>query len=105
MSYSKLYWVNFRISREESSPMSILELMTCEVPQIVSPMVASQIPLIEDGVTGFVVDPDDEDRAAWALRTILDDRRLRDRMGRECRRRALALALEERMDLFERLIP
>lgn len=97
-------WLNFRVSRDESSPMSILESMVCEVPQIVSPMVARQIPLIEDGATGFVVDPDDTDRAVWALRTLLADERLRDRMGRECRRRALELAFERRVEHFERLI-
>ena len=97
-------WLNFRVSRDESSPMSILELMTCEVPQIVSTVVADQIPIIEDGATGFVIDPDDEERATWAVRTLLEDERLRDRMGRECRRRALTLSLDSRVGVFEELI-
>lgn len=97
-------WVNCRTSREESSPMSILEAMTCELPQIVSPAVARQIPIIEDGATGFVVDPDDPDRLAWALQTLLSDRRLRDRMGRECRRRACTLSFDARIGEFERLL-
>ena len=84
--------------------MSILESMTCELPQIVSPTVARQIPILEDGVTGFVVDPDDVDGLAWALRRILGDRDLRDRMGRECRRRACSLSFENRRGEFERLL-
>lgn len=97
-------WVNCRTSRSESSPMSILESMTCELPQIVSPTVARQIPILEDGVTGFVVDPDDVGGLAWALRRILGDRELRDRMGRECRRRACSLSFENRRGEFERLL-
>lgn len=97
-------WVNCRTSREESSPVSILESMSCELPQIVSPTVARQIPIIEDGATGFVVDPDDPDRLVRALRTILDDERLRNRMGRECRRRAASLSFDARAGDFERLL-
>lgn len=97
-------WVNCRTSREDSSPMSILESMTCELPQIVSPRVARLLPIIEDGVTGFVVDPDDANRLVRALKTIIGDRRLRDRMGRECRRRALSLSFESRVHEFERLL-
>jgi glycosyltransferase involved in cell wall biosynthesis len=97
-------WLNCRTSRDESSPLSILEAMVCEVPQIVSPVVAEQIPIIADGSTGFVVDPDDGERLVWALKTLLADRRLRDHMGRECRRRALELSFERRIDAFERLL-
>jgi glycosyltransferase involved in cell wall biosynthesis len=97
-------WFNFRVSREESSPMSILESMTCELPQIVSNRVAEQIPIIEDGATGFVVDPDDRDRTEWAVKTLLADQRLRDRLGRECRRRTLDLAFSARVSNFEALM-
>lgn len=97
-------WVNFRVSRDESSPVSILESMACELPQIVSTTVAEQIPIIEDGATGFVVHPDDGERAVWALRTILGDPLLRDRMGRECRRRVSRLAFQERVAEFERVL-
>jgi glycosyltransferase involved in cell wall biosynthesis len=84
--------------------MSILESMTCELPQIVSPVVARQIPIIEDGATGFVVDPDDGPGLVWALQTILADPALRDRMGRECRRRAARLSFSHRQAEFERLL-
>lgn len=99
----KLYhrvWCNIRTSREESSPLSILETMTCEVPQVVSPAVAEQIPIIEDGRTGYVVDPDDIDRLEWCVREIFSKRGLRDRMGAEARRRACAFSLRARWNLF-----
>jgi glycosyltransferase involved in cell wall biosynthesis len=89
-------WLNCRVSREESSPVSILEAMACELPQVVSPAVARQIPIIEDGVTGFVVDPDDNDGLCRALRTILGDSALRDRMGRKCRERVLSYDINRR---------
>lgn len=97
-------WVNCRVSREESSPLSILESMICELPQIVSPVVAQQIPILEDGATGFVVDPDNTDRLVRVLQMLLDDPRLRDRMGRECRRRAMQLDFSRRSNEFARML-
>jgi len=93
-------WLNCRVSREESSPVSILEAMVCEVPQVISPVVAEQIPILEDGKTGFVVHPDDTPALVHALRTLLHDRKLRDEMGAECRRRALRYSFSERARAF-----
>ena len=97
-------WCNIRTSREESSPLSILESMTCGVPQIVSPSVADQIPIIEDGVTGYVVDPDDPDRLEACVRRLWRGRSLRDAMGSEARRRARQLSLGSRAHLFGNLL-
>jgi glycosyltransferase involved in cell wall biosynthesis len=97
-------WVNCRISTEESSPVSVLESMACEVPQVVSPVVAQQIPLLEDGVTGFIVTPDDRERIAACLRQLLASPALRDRMGREARERVLECGTTRRLGEFERLL-
>ena len=97
-------WLNCRTSREESSPVSILEAMICELPQIVSPTVAEQIPILEDGETGFIVDPDDTAELVRALRTLLGDAELRDRMGRECRARASTYSFQARSSRFEDLL-
>ncbi len=96
-------WLNCRVSREESSPVSILEAMICEVPQVTSTAVAEQIPIIEDGKTGFVVNPDDTAGLVRGLRRLLADPALRDEMGRECRRRAVSYSLESRIGVFEEL--
>ena len=89
-------WVNCRVSREESSPLSILEAMACELPQIVSTVVAEQIPIMEDGKTGFVVDPDDIQGFVSGLKCLLNDPVLRDKMGKECRIRVLDYDLRRR---------
>lgn len=103
----KLYhkvWCNIRTSREESSPLSVLETMTCEVPQVVSPAVAEQIPIIEDGRTGYVVDPDDIDRLVWCVGQLFTKRGLRDRMGAEARRRACKYSMKSRWGLFAKYL-
>jgi len=97
-------WLNCRTSREESSPVSILETMICEVPQVVSPVVADQIPILEHGRTGFIVDPDDTRGLVRALRTLLEDPELRDRMGAECRQRACDYSFDARAHRFEELL-
>jgi glycosyltransferase involved in cell wall biosynthesis len=98
-------WLNCRVSREDSSPLSVLETMICEVPQIVSPAVGEEIPILEDGVTGFIVAPDDIERFAWALKILLSDEELRNRMGRACRQRAAQYSLNARMPLLESFLP
>jgi glycosyltransferase involved in cell wall biosynthesis len=97
-------WLNFRASREESSPVSILEAMVCKIPQIVSPAVARQIPFMENEKTGFVVDPDDTKGLVRAVRRILEDPELRDRLGEEAHARAVEHSLEKRVKVFERLL-
>lgn len=97
-------WLNCRVSREESSPVSILESMICEVPQVTSTVVARQIPILEDGRTGFVLDPDDRMGIARALRALTEDADLRDRMGRECRERALQYSYPNREQAFTDLM-
>jgi glycosyltransferase involved in cell wall biosynthesis len=97
-------WLNFRASREESSPLSILEAMVCKIPQIVSPTVARQIPFLENGKTGYVVDPDDTRGLVRAVRKLLEDPELRDQMGEEAHVRAIEHSLERRIRTFERLL-
>ena len=50
-----------RISSEDTSPLSVLECMACGVPVVVSPVISRNIPVIIDGVTGYVVEPEDTD--------------------------------------------
>ncbi len=96
-------WCNVRVSREESSPLSILESMLCEVPQIVSPAVAEQIPQIEDGKTGYVVDPDDIATLAERMTQVMACRKLRDRLGKEARIRAKQLTHANRSSELSRM--
>jgi len=61
-----------------------LESMACGTPVIVSD-VASLPELVEDGVTGFVVPPNDPGAIRAALRMLIDDPARRDAMGRAAR--------------------
>ena len=94
--------VNCRVGRDECSPLSVFESMACGLPVIVSPLVACQIPVIEDGKTGFVVDPDDLDMLVDRLRRIVGNSDTRDEMGRECQRRATAFTGDARLGEFHR---
>ena len=56
------------------------------------PTVATRVPgahdVVVDGVTGFLVDADDEESLRAAVKTLADDAELRRRMGAEARRRS-----------------
>jgi glycosyltransferase involved in cell wall biosynthesis len=58
-------------SRFEGFPNVLLESMACGVPGVATRV--GDVPnIIEDGVTGFVIPPEDADRLARALRRVYD---------------------------------
>ncbi len=70
------------------------EAMACGVP-VVATDVGAVREVIEEGVTGFVVPPQDAEALARATLVLLDDAALRSRLGATGRERALKLyALE-----------
>ena len=76
-------------SRSEGQPMAVLEAMARGVCVVASDV--GGIPeLVEDGRSGVLVPPDDVDSLVKALRKVLDDRDLRERLGGEARQRVLA---------------
>ena len=66
-----------------------LESMACATPAIVS-RVGSLPELVDDGVTGFVVPPNDAPAIADAIRTLASDPARRHEMGRRAREAVLA---------------
>ncbi len=68
-------------SAQESFGLAALEAMSCEVP-VVASRVGGLPEVIQDGVTGFVCDPDDITGMAARGVEILRDPELRDRIGR-----------------------
>jgi glycosyltransferase involved in cell wall biosynthesis len=73
----------------ENFPYNILEAFA-----LGKPVVASRIggipEMVEDGVTGFLVEPRDSDRLAEAMGRLAADAALRDRLGRKARERVEA---------------
>jgi glycosyltransferase involved in cell wall biosynthesis len=75
-------------SYREGLPLCVIEAMAHGRP-VVATKVGGIPELVEDGVTGFLVEPGDAAALRCALQRLLDDPMLRRRMGREGRRRIL----------------
>jgi glycosyltransferase involved in cell wall biosynthesis len=73
-------------SNFEGSPLTILEYMDAGLP-VVSTRVGGVPDLVEDGVTGLLVDPGDPAALAGALAELLGDRERRTEMGLKGRKR------------------
>lgn len=67
--------------KKETFGIVNLEAIQCGIPVISTPIGA--IPeIIEDGVNGFIVDPIDIDLMTKQVRTLIKDKNMRQRMGR-----------------------
>lgn len=78
------------------------------------PVVATDVPgcrgLVEDGRTGFLVPPRDPEAVATALKRLLDDKALRQRLGQAGRDIVLdgfeeSIVLRRTFDVYRELIP
>jgi colanic acid/amylovoran biosynthesis glycosyltransferase len=70
----------------EGLPVTLMEALALGVP-VVAPCVAGIPELVEHGVSGLTFPPGDWDRLAQALRELLADPALQQRLAREGRRR------------------
>jgi starch synthase len=68
--------------------LALLEAMACGAPSVCT-AVASLPEIVEDGVTGYVVPPNDPTALRAAIRCILDDPARAARMGEAARMRVL----------------
>jgi colanic acid/amylovoran biosynthesis glycosyltransferase len=75
----------FLPSQAEASPVCILEAQACALP-VVATRVGGIPELIEEGVTGFVIDSDDRHAAVDRLLQLAKRPELRERLGRNGRR-------------------
>ena len=67
-------------SKNEGMPMSVLEAMAHGVPTIATP-VGGVPQVIEDGVNGYLMPVDDEERLSELLCALMDSQDLRARIG------------------------
>jgi glycosyltransferase involved in cell wall biosynthesis len=71
-------------SYAEGMPMALLEAMSWEMPVIATPV--GGIPqVVENGVNGLLVAPGDIDGLAAAIRSLLEDTALCERLGAAAR--------------------
>jgi glycosyltransferase involved in cell wall biosynthesis len=74
-------------SNSEGMPLSVLEAMAGGLP-VVASAVGGLHEVVVEGVTGFLVPPGNSEHLADRLDRLVADARLRERLGREGRRRA-----------------
>jgi glycosyltransferase involved in cell wall biosynthesis len=68
-------------SKWEGMPNALLEAMSCAVPSIATRVSGSE-DIIEDGVNGLLVEPEQPEQMAEALRRLIEDTELAQRLAR-----------------------
>ncbi len=79
--YHNMLDIYVTVSLNESFGVAILEASACERPVVVS-NVGGLPDVVEDGITGFIVQPRDPEGTAAAIIKLLHDKNLRERMGK-----------------------
>ena len=75
----------------DSFGMVILEAMAAGIPVICSPYCAD---VVQDGISGFVVEPSDTKALAEKISLVINDRALRDRLSQAAKLRAREFSQE-----------
>ncbi len=81
-------------SKEEVWGLVANEAMACRRPVVISDACGAAADLVEDGVSGFVVEQGDAGGLARAVRALITDEELRRRMGRTADARMDAFTIE-----------
>lgn len=71
-------------SRSEGIPVAAMEAMACGLP-VVAPRITGMPELVDDGRSGILFEPEDEEEAVRAVARLIDNRDLRRRMGEAAR--------------------
>lgn len=95
-------------SRWEGMPNALLEAMACEVPCI-STRVSGSEDIIENGVNGLLVEPEQPKELAEALRQVIEDTDLAQRLAKEGletikRDYLLTRVTEQMVELYDRAL-
>jgi glycosyltransferase involved in cell wall biosynthesis len=73
-------------SLSEGSALVVYEALACRLPVITTPRAGS---IVRDGIEGYIVPPRDIDALKGRIRTLYQDRAMRERMGRNARERVV----------------
>jgi len=95
-------------SRWEGMPNALLEAMACGLPCIATRVSGSE-DIISEGCNGLLVEPEQPAEMALALRRIIEDSELAQRLGKEGRMRVvsdyqLTKLAEQSLELYRRLL-
>jgi glycosyltransferase involved in cell wall biosynthesis len=95
-------------SRWEGMPNALLEAMACGLPCVATRVSGSE-DIVLDGVNGLLVDPEQPSELAQALRRIIEDVDVAERLGREGRATVasdyqLSTVVEQCVKLYRRLL-
>ena len=96
-------------SRTEGLPTVLLEAMACKVP-VIATAVGGNTELVEDGVTGLLVPPDDPAALREALERLLTDEALASKIVENAYRRVVKeyswdVVIEKYLQVYERVAP
>ena len=75
----------FPVTGLEGFGLSVIEAMACRLP-VVASRIGALDSLIQDGVNGFLLEPQRVDLLAQSILKLLNDKELRQKMGREGRK-------------------
>jgi glycosyltransferase involved in cell wall biosynthesis len=101
-------WAFVLPSRWEGMPNALLEAMACGLPCVATRVSGSE-DLIADGTNGLLVEPEQPAEMAQALRRIIEDAGLAQRLGQQAaatvvREYQLSTVVEQCLDLYRRLL-
>lgn len=88
-------------SHQETSPVVIAQIMSAGRVPVVAPA-GGTAEVVEDGVTGFIVDADDSHKLANRLAELMDDSAMAQRMGAAARE--FALEHNDRRKVADRIL-
>jgi GalNAc-alpha-(1->4)-GalNAc-alpha-(1->3)-diNAcBac-PP-undecaprenol alpha-1,4-N-acetyl-D-galactosaminyltransferase len=92
------------VSRYEGIPNVLLEAMSCGLPVIVSDASPGPLEYVKHGVTGLVVPVDDVPSLVIALERLINDPRLRRRLGDAARARVAECKLPTVLRIWEKVL-
>ncbi len=91
-------------SRYEGTPNAMLEAMSCGLPVIVTNASPGPLEFVEDGVSGLVVQAEDEQALADAMLRLINDADLRRSLSDMARLRVIELELPNALKTWEQAI-